>query len=180
MKVIEVTLDDNYLIAKRSKDIDYLDVFQMETTSFDKPIAPKDCMIAFFKSFPSFFTKMLLFRESVARFIGLKTAPKTSEEEREKKINEFQGDVGDSIAIFEVLDRNETELLTGQKDKHLDFLFSFISYQKENNHIIELATTVVIHNFLGRVYFFFVRPVHRIYMKRIMKRMVKELLKTKA
>lgn len=175
MKVTEVELNKNYLITQQSKEIDYSDVFQIKAESLNKLPEPKDCMIAFFKSFPPLFIKMLLLRESIAKKLGLKTATKTTQEEREKIVNEFQGNIGDSIAVFEVIDKNKIELLTGQKDKHLDFKLSFISYKKQNCPTIELATTVLIHNFLGKAYFFFVRPIHQFYMKRIMKRMVKVL-----
>jgi len=174
MRVTEVQLNEEYLIAKQSNNIDYVDVFQVEIESLEPP-APKDCMVAFFRSFPPFFTALLLLREKIAGAFGLKTAPENTQEAREKQLNEFQGNVGDHIAIFEVLDKNSVELLTGQKDKHLDFKLSFISYQKDNHSIIELATTVVIHNALGKAYFSIVRPIHRIYMKRIMRRMVKKL-----
>jgi hypothetical protein len=137
---------------------------------------PKDCMIAFFKAFSPFFTKLLLSREKIAKELGLKTATKLTQAEREAYLNEFEGNIGDSIAIFDVLDKNDIELLTGQTDKHLDFKLSFISYEEENDKIIELATVVRIHNTLGKIYFFFVKPFHRYFMKRIFKKMEKELL----
>ena len=133
-------------------------------------------MIAFFKSFPAVFIKLLLFRERIAKIFGLKTATKTTKAERDKILNEFEGKIGDSIFISQVIDKDNVELLTGQTDKHLDFKLSFIIYEKDNHAIIELATTVNFHNLLGRMYFFFVRPFHRFYMKRILKRMEKVLI----
>ena len=175
MNVIQVELNESYLITKQSNEIDYSDVFQAELNPATELPEPKDCMIAFFKSFPPFFIQLLHLRERIAKLFGLKTAEKSSQEERERKLNEFQGNIGDYIAVFEVIDKNKVELLTGQKDKHLDFKLSFICYKEGNRSIMELATTVLIHNALGKTYFFFVGPIHRIYMKRIMKRMVKVL-----
>jgi len=176
MNIIEVELNEGYLISKQSKEVDYSDVFQMKTKSLDEIPEPKDCMIAFFKSFPPFFIKLILFRERIAKIFGIKTATKTTKEEREKILNEFEGKIGDSITIFKVINKENIELLTGQTDKHLDFKLSFISYEKDNHAIIELATAVNIHNLLGKMYFFFVRPFHRFYMKRILKRMEKVLI----
>ena len=176
MKIIEIELNKEYLITKQSKDVSYSDVFQLRTTSLNKVPKPKDCMIAFFKAFSPFFTKLLLSREKIAKKMGLKTATKLTQAEREAYLNEFEGNIGDSIAIFDVLDKNDIELLTGQTDKHLDFKLSFISYEEENDKIIELATVVKIHNTLGKIYFFFVKPFHRYFMKRIFKKMEKELL----
>ncbi|WP_109852008.1 DUF2867 domain-containing protein [Aquimarina sp. AU58] len=176
MKITEIELNKEYLITKQSKDISYSDVFQLRTTSLKEVPKPKDCMIAFFKAFSPFFTKLLLSREKIAKKLGLKTATKLTQVERETYLNEFEGNIGDSIAIFDVLDKNDIELLTGQTDKHLDFKLSFISYEEGDDKIMELATIVKIHNTLGKIYFFLVKPFHRYFMKKIFMKMEKELL----
>lgn len=170
----QVNLQEHYLIASTSLNADYIDVFQLTTNLTTIP-TPKDCMVAFFRSFPPIFIKLLLLRESIARLVGLKTASAANAQEREKELEEFQGNIGDSIAIFEVLDKNETELMTGQSDKHLNFKLSFISRTENDLQIIELVTTVVINNGLGKLYFSLVKPIHIFFMKRILRRMHKEL-----
>ena len=133
-------------------------------------------MIAFFLSFPRSFKILLNTREFIAKLLGLKTAPKSSKETRMEKLLKFKGNIGDSIAIFEVLDKNEKELLTGQKDAHLDFKLSFIVYQNNSDTYIEMATTVVINNRLGKIYFGIVKPFHKFYMKRILRKMESKLI----
>ncbi len=176
MRVSEIELSPNYLIAKDADNADYIDVYQLKTSTLAKSPLPKYCMVAFFKSFSSFIVSMLLIRESIAKKIGLKMAPENTQEGRNKMLRDFEGNIGDSIEIFEVIDKNETELMTGQRDKHLDFKLSFISYESAGDKVIELATVVHIHNALGKVYFFFVKPFHRMIMKRIMRKMEKVLI----
>ena len=133
-------------------------------------------MLSFFHSFSSSFRLLLNIRETIAKYFGLKTAQKTSQEEREKIRENFEANIGDKIAIFEVLQKNDTELLTGQKDKHLDFKLSFIRYEEDDFIVLKLITSVKIHNTLGRIYFSIIKPIHRFYMRRILKRMEKILI----
>ena len=169
-KISQIPLDHTRLIYKSSHTTDYSDVFQLRSSTLQYVPEPKDCMIAFFKAFPKSFLVLLNIREKIAGMLKLKTAPETDKASRLERLHNFKGNIGESIAIFEVLDKTETELLTGQNDDHLDFKLSFISY----NHIkptIELATTVKINNKLGTLYFSIVRPIHKFYMKIILSRM---------
>ncbi len=169
-KVSQIQLSKNLLISKTSHALDYADVFQLQSKHLKNVPEPKDCMIAFFKAFPKSFKFLLILREKIAKLLRLKTAPETEKTSRLERLHNFSGDIGDSIAIFEVIDKNKTELLTGQNDDHLDFKLSFISYKTELP-TIELATTVKINNKIGKLYFSIVRPIHKYYMKIILSRM---------
>lgn len=174
-KVSEIHLNPSYLIHKQEEHLDYVDVFQLKSKLLTNTEEPKDCMIAFFKAFPNSFKVLLNLREAIAKKLGLKTAPQSNPTTRLEKLHAFKGDIGESVAIFEVLEKNNTELVTGQKDKHLDFKLAFISY-RELEPCIELVTTVKINNRLGKIYFAIVRPIHRFYMKRLLLKMETILL----
>ncbi len=178
MAVTKAELNKDYLIYNPDQELDYYDVFRLTSSKLQLAPLPKDCMIAFFKSFSPFIIKMLGLREKIAKKLGLKTATETKESERVKQLNEFNGNIGDHIAIFEVLDKNDIELVSGQTDKHLDFKLSFVSFEADDQKkIVELITTVKIHNTVGKIYFFFVKPFHKYIMKRILKRMEGELIR---
>lgn len=174
--VKEAVLDKSYLISKNIDETDFWDNFQLTSEELDAAPKPKDMMIAFFLSFPKSFTILLHLREFIVKPLGLKTAPKTDKRSRYDRLYQFNGEVGESIAIFEVLEKDERELLTGQNDSHLDFKLSFISYQANDNIKLELVTTVIFNNTLGKIYFHLIKPFHRFYIKRILKRMEKQLL----
>lgn len=61
MQITKVKIFENYLIAQQSGEVDYKDNFQLKTDLLTKSPEPKDCMIAFFRSFPPIFIKLLLF-----------------------------------------------------------------------------------------------------------------------
>jgi len=169
--VKEVKIASDYLISKNIESTSFADNFRLASAKLNYQPEPKDLMIAFFLSFPKSFKILLNTREFIAKRLGLKTAPKTEKDSRLEKLYKFKGDIGESVAIFEVKDKNDKELLTGQKDSHLDFKLSFIVYKNDGNINLELATTVIINNLLGKIYFGVVKPIHKYYLKKILKRM---------
>ncbi|CAM1343520.1 DUF2867 domain-containing protein [Tenacibaculum amylolyticum] len=175
-KVIEVGFDQDYLISKSIAAASFSDNFRLVSSRLHYVPEPKDAMIAFFLSFPKSFKFLLNTREFIAKLLGLKTAPKSKKEAKIEKLYQFKGNIGESIAIFEVLDKNAHELLTGQKDSHLDFKLSFIVYKNNDVTNLEMATTVLINNKLGKLYFGIVKPFHKFYTKRILKRMELNLI----
>ncbi|UTW66070.1 DUF2867 domain-containing protein [bacterium SCSIO 12643] len=175
-KIIEVDLNTDYLIGREKDKLDFWDVFQLESGCLTIIPEPKDMMIAFFKSFPETFMWLLRLREWIARRLKLKTAPETDEKSRLEKLHNFKGNIGESIAVFDVLERSERELVTGQKDSHLDFKLAFISYREADRIVMQMATTVIINNVVGKMYFAIVKPIHKYYMRKIFKRMEMTLL----
>lgn len=130
------------------------------------------------------FPNLLLFcintREFIAKYLGLKTVEKPDKKTKYEKLYALKGEVGEKIAVFEVLDKSDIELMIGQKDSHLDFKLSFIVYQKGGKIVLELPTTVIINNKLGKVYFSIVKPILKFYLKRILKRMEGNLITLKS
>jgi hypothetical protein len=172
MNVTECPLPKEYLISHSLPRIDYADVYQIEMPN-NTTVTPRDAMVAFFQSFPRSFVALLLLRERLATLAGLKTAGRRSYAEHLQELETFRGEVGERIALFEVLDRSGTELMTGADDRHLDFRLSFIALP---GGTVQLATVVKINNALGRAYFGVVRPIHRFYMRRVMRSMARRLL----
>jgi len=169
-KISVIDIDKTSLIYRSNPKFDYCDVYQFKLNNSSYTPSPKECMIIFFQSFPPIFLILLQIREFISKRIGLKTSTIPIEKERIKLIDNFRGEVGDTLGIFEVLGKNHKEILTGQNDKHLDFRLSFLSYNNGTNNI-EIATTVKIHNNLGRLYFLIVKPIHKYYMRNILNRM---------
>ncbi len=172
--VKSVKLNAHYLINQNIDQVSFWDNYQLNSTQLKQAPAPKDMMIAFFKAFPKSFIFLLRTRERIAKWLRLKTADES--DSKIETLHQFKGEIGDRIALFEVLAKNEQELMTGQNDSHLDFKLSFISYADQTGVKLELATTVIINNKIGKFYFAVVKPFHRFYLKRIIKRMEHELV----
>lgn len=70
-----------------------------------------------------------------------------------------------------IIEQNEYELVLGKRDKHLDFYALLKCHpMEENSQVVSITTLVKYNNWLGKVYFFFVCPFHRLLVKRQMKR----------
>lgn len=152
--------------------IDFIDVY---SATFEAPhtVAIESIVKAFFYSIPTGAQGLLAIREHIARQIGLKTAQ--GKQKVMAEIQSFQGCIGEKIGLFEIWYRNENEIVTGQKDKHLDFTLSFYVEKSKAGHLIQLTTIVQINSFVGKVYFFLVKPMHRLLMPIIMNRLSKKL-----
>jgi hypothetical protein len=71
--------------------------------------------------------------------------------------------VGSRAGYFTVLDRNENEIVMGEKDKHLNFNTSV--FIDRENAFIYLTTIVHFNNILGKAYFIPVKPFHKLIIK---------------
>jgi hypothetical protein len=152
--------------------VDYLDV---SSNRFTAPcqIHIESAVKQFFFSIPKPFLWMLVFREAVGKRLGLKTAK--GKKETLKEIELFTGQVGDKIALFEVWSRSEKEILTGQRDKHLDFVLSFHLDKIDERYTLHLITAVQLNSRLGRIYFYLVKPIHKLLMPILAKRLSGQL-----
>ncbi len=165
MKTYQLPLQKNSLIEKALPRIDYQDTFALET---DYPIPVEKLPVLFFKSFPKWFMLLMGIREVFGKIVGLKTAHGKNVK---KQLQEFKGEVGESIALFQVLGRTEEELIMGENDSHLDFRLSFFSRPKNEKTEIIITTTVLFNKWMGRAYFFPVKPIHRIIVPILLRRM---------
>jgi hypothetical protein len=165
-----------YLVAQQLLRVDFYDVYAI-TFRCPHPVPVEAAVKAFLPSMPRSVRIMLGVREAVARRIGLKTAH--GKEAVAHQVEAFSGNVGETIALFEVWQRSETEIVTGQRDKHLDFALSFYLHRNGDEHHLKLITAVQLHNMLGRIYFALVKPVHRQIMPLIVKRIGARLVQAR-
>ena len=173
IKAVDIPLDA--MILKTFKTIDYADAYATKY-QFDKQIPLEKTVQTFFLSFPFWVLWLLRLRDFLVGFWGLK---KPDENTVFDEIEQFKGEIGESIALFRVYDKKRNEILTGVNDKHLDFRVSFfLDPAEENTMNVTIATIVQFNNWLGRIYFLLVRPFHKLIIPSILKRMVKNLNNT--
>ena len=82
--------------------------------------------------------------------------------------------VGDKIVRFIIYTLNETEIVTGMDEKHLDFRVSVLRLAEGDGEKIVVSTVVLTHNLLGRVYMSVIKPFHRFGIKKILINAAKE------
>lgn len=172
MKVYSLPLPPESLIADALDRVDYADTYGIRTNAVVKP---ETLPPLFFQVFPKWFTGLMYLREALAGIIGLKTAKGI---DVRQQLLDFTGKEGESIALFHVMGRSEEEILTGENDRHLDFRLSFMARPRPDGTELILATTVQFNGWLGRAYFLPVRPIHRLIVPLLLKRMVRRLERT--
>ena len=115
---------------------------------------------------PVWVEKLMNLRNFIVKFMGLKT---TKPEDYNTKF-----EVGGYIGFFKIYEMSDSEMIMGADDKHLNFRVSiYDSGEKEFN--IKVTTLVQYNNKFGRFYMSFVKPFHRM----VVKRMVKQAYKNK-
>ncbi len=174
MTIYTCQLPHPSLIEGGLNKIDYTDSFAVTLPAEEAPPL-QQLPVLFFHAFPRWFGWLIGLRELIAGWIGLKTAKGI---DIQAEIDQFQGREGEAIALFKVMRTNEQEIMMGENDQHLDFRLSFFRIEKEGAVEIVLSTTVEMNNWLGRVYFIPVKPIHRLIVPIIIKRMIRQYQKT--
>ena len=73
-----------------------------------------------------------------------------------------------------IIEENETGLVIGKQDKHLDFYVVLECESPSGNaQNISISTLVNYNNGLGRIYFFAIRLFHILIVKNLVKRAVR-------
>jgi hypothetical protein len=115
---------------------------------------------------PTWVVILFRLRNAIVGFFGLKTGENLGENAGENA-RENSGE----NATFPTISQTENEVVQGLADSHLDFRVSFIRDPAAGT--ILLTTVVHFNNIWGRIYFFPVKPFHKIIIKVLLKRYVK-------
>jgi len=108
---------------------------------------------------PAWVNFLMTSRNKIVSIFGLKNIGHLGDLDANKLINEYQ--VGDRIGIFTLLYLSDSEIILGDSDKHLDVKVSVYT-QVKKSHGVSISTVVHVHNFLGKIYMFFVEPMHKL------------------
>ena len=138
-KVSEASLPSQSMLHGIKQPDDFLDCYRCET-SIDVDQAAKQAM-----DFPLWVTWLMKIRNIAVTPFGLRT-----------DLGE-----GETIGFFPIVQRNDTEIILGFDDKHLDFRISILT---DGNHAYG-ATWVRRHNRLGRMYLALIMPFHVLIMR---------------
>lgn len=140
-------------LISRYLPADYYDSFRQEIRS-SGTISTEALLIAMFSRYPRWVAILFKLRNILVKSFGLETG---------------QLDITSLIK-----EKTEQEIVIGQDDKHLEFYVAIqVIPAQENTQIIEVSTIVKYHNTLGRIYFFFIRPFHRVIVPALLKRAIR-------
>jgi hypothetical protein len=81
---------------------------------------------------------------------------------------------GGRVGPFTVQSLRSDCIIVGDDDTHLNFRISVLKTERDGQGFITVSTGVEIHNSLGRIYMFVVKPFHRFLARYMLWRAVKE------
>ncbi|MEL6117754.1 DUF2867 domain-containing protein [Photobacterium sp. SP02] len=151
-------------IPKHSKLFDYAKGAYF-SDSFSHEIPNKnqtalDVYLEIAKQTPAWISFLMATRNRIVSMLGLKHLGRLQDAVAAK--NPTNMNLGERIGIFTLHSNSDTEIVLEDSDKHLDVRVSFL-LDVEGDKVIVHATTVVhVHNFFGKVYMFFVAPIHKL------------------
>jgi len=174
MRIKKVTLSKNSILSNTSYN--YEDSYQGNFTDKNNCIQVLDATKAFFSTSPKWINSLLSLRNKIVAVFGLKTV-EMAKSEKEILAN-FKGNPEDKLGLFKVYEKTDSEIILGEDDKHLNFRVSFmLDAIKNNEKKLTISTTVLYNNWFGKLYFYPVKPFHKIIVKTILKSMITEIKK---
>src|SRR5262249_47597377 len=143
--------------------------------SFEAPLrqpglAMHEIHHALFAHHPRWAKALLIVRGWMVAPFGLRTSTAADFDNTEIKPAYA---IGDKLARFTLLAQNETEIVSGGDDRHLDFRVSVRKLVDDGASRVVLSTMVSPHNLFGRAYLFFVLPFHRLGVTMLLSNAVK-------
>ena len=127
---------------------------------------------AFFTSAPPWVSGLFQLRNKIVKVFGLKTTGEAND--RDAKLRAFKCEPGERLGLFKVFEKTENEVILGENDKHLNFRIS-LRIESKKTAVIHMTTAIQFHNRFGKVYFFFVKPFHKIIAPIMLKNIIKKL-----
>ena len=152
-RAVPVPLPSDCGIARAYESVNLADAYSIELPACTST-SPELLARFIFSHQASWIRGLLKVRDALVAGVGLKTA-------------KHLASLGDpnKVGIFKVYSTNETEIVLGEDDKHLDFRVSVLcsgdARQESKRHLV-LSTVVHCHNRLGRLYIFLIAPFHRL------------------
>lgn len=130
---------------------DYYDTFSVEIN--DNKLLPKDIISRIFGYYPVWLQILYKIRKCLMKPFGIETKPLPV-----KNL---------------IVEEGMQEAVMKKDDKHLLFYVEvYIEPLSNGKQVIELITLVKYHNWIGRTYFFCIKPFHRVIVPYVLKKVL--------
>lgn len=147
-------IPEKSIISKNFGNFDYCDSYRIMIATN----ATVDSLTTKIFTLPDWIKGLFKFRNLIAKRLGLKT-----DSTAESAVPYYP--IGCKAILFPVIDRNESEIVMAENDKHLNFRTSVMTERVDGLTQVYLTTIVQFNNALGRLYFWPVKPFHKIIVK---------------
>ncbi len=132
---------------------DYHDTFVIKASKPAEQIVPKELIKKIFTRSPAWLSFLYKVRNILVKPFGIEGGDILKSED-EDYLKDY------------IIEDTENEAIMRKDDKHLLF---YVSIAKIENNLIDVTTVVQYHNALGKVYFFFIKPFHKMIVPRVVK-----------
>jgi len=160
-KISESKLPKVSVIKEFINTIDYQDSFSVELPDSEASI--KSIYLNVFAQSPRWVTKLLVLRNKIVKPFGLKVTAEALTSESIK--------IGGKAGIFDIYAITENEIIAGDNDVHLNYRVSVLKSSKT----LTVSTLVQYNNWFGKLYFFIVKPFHKLVIKSMLKNLQKAI-----
>ncbi|NRA85965.1 MAG: DUF2867 domain-containing protein [Rhizobiales bacterium] len=158
-----------------SKTAYYTDCFAIESTNLDVPI--EEIYARIFSATPKWFDALMTLCNKIVGLFGLKSTVDLSNsltpfETAKKKFNMKTVSSPNKMMDFFVVEALiDNEIILVIKDTHLDLKISILRTDIDlvnGTSTIAVSDVIHTHNLLGKIYLFFILPMHKLIVKKML------------
>ena len=155
-----MTIPTESLLSNSDLRNDYSDAYAV---LIPEKVTIEEAGAAFIKTTPGWLENLSKWKDKV--ILNYRQKSKEEIEKSESRFNDLDFTPGNKVANFIVNEKNDREIVFGRNDKHLSFrtslFFLHLKNSSQRQKYLILSTVVQINNWLGKAYFFPVKPFHQ-------------------
>lgn len=114
--------------------------------------------LLFVRRTPTWVSRLMSLRNRITSLLGLKDLGHL-QAVGTKSADQYV--IGDRVGIFSLTYLSDHEIILSDADKHLDVHVSICKLSAAGQHCMAVSTVVHVHNWLGKIYMFFITPIHK-------------------
>ena len=174
MKINKTKIPESSSLYPNRNQYSYIDSYAGIVKDEYNRISITDAARAFLKPGPKWVDLLFAVRNKIVSLFGLKTPNDTGDAKQEN----YKFEPGERVGLFRVFSRTSNEIILGEDDKHLNFRVSLLleeSNKDQSSKIITATTVVIYNNLFGRIYFFPVKPFHKLIVQTGLKKNFQKL-----
>ncbi|OCQ23133.1 hypothetical protein A7985_04060 [Pseudoalteromonas luteoviolacea] len=151
-------IPENSRISTYTTDAYFADCFACDIDYENQPAL--DIFLSIARGIPSWVEHLMSIRNNIVSKLGLKNLGALSGIDNDKLVTDYK--VGERVGIFILHSHTHNEVILEDRDKHLDVKVSFYVEPNGSKARVYANTVVHVHNMFGKIYMFFVAPVHKL------------------
>lgn len=163
-QIIECGILSDSMLSRQTIDHAYFrDSYRMAINLRELDIA--GIFFAIFAHHPMWMNFLLIIRNEVASLADLDTS--TAAEVLPVEIRQHYT-AGEKIGVWTIFALSENEIIAGRDNKHMDFRLSVLKSPDGDKVSVIVSTICTTHNRCGKIQLFFIVPVHRYGVQKLM------------